>query len=806
MKLFHKKLAFAGIIIILAGILFLLPAKKDSYAQNSTTDSPEIIVVFKKKPTVSVLSAFSNSATQNLEIKNSITASNAMVFKVPAGDVETVMKNVAKDPTVYAVFPNYKLSLYSIPNDLYIAATPAPGLPRQQWNMFSLKLAGTDRSAWDVTTGSPGVVLAVIDTGINSTHPDFAGKIASLVDCSTGPCAEVSSMNDNFPGGHGTHVAGLAGAATNNGAGIASSGYNTKLMILRVMDASGATATDNFLNAIRWAADHGAKVINSSFGIVEDSISPGGKEQFDNAVNYAWDKGIVVVAAAGNCRGNTNGRTGCEINPNGDITVITGYAQNSKVYPAASANAIAVAATLADNTIASYSEQNDSTNVNLKDWVDVAAPGGDGNCSDATKSCIYSTLPTNQYGWDSGTSMASPMVAGVAALVFAAYPGITNQQVRCVIEKTANPNIAKGPTNNGLVDALAAVSAKENSVVSNLCNLSTLGISPTPSPTGVTVSTTPNLTPSPTPTAAPVLSITPSPSPRVTVTATPTVTPTTGPTATPTMTPYPTTVSSRLPKIPPNPYPLAPYCSAGSSGASSFLSISSLPPPGQLDAPCVDTSNCAVGLGCASGTFSCVSMNTQNVVILAGTPGSDIPSLMVTPYQKNMPEKNYEQVARSAAQSAADFNNALYDRIVIDNQCKGACFVDTTDGKIGWTIDINKAKVKELISQGKLSIAEIETFNKNFLRLKGNAYGTSDKWEDDFYLPAVSKTVHDTVKNKDVIIVLEPIGPRTETNAQGQEVVRAGVTKEEMDEFCKSGCSIDAIGVMRNEKGGVRVL
>lgn len=556
-RLFHAQLVRAGLSVILLFIAILLPGKKVVYAQNSATATPEIIVVFKHKPTVSVLSAFSNSTTQNLEIKNGITASNAMVFSVTTGDVQTVMQNIAKDPTVSAVFPNYKLNLYSLPNDTYIAATPAPGLPRQQWNMFNLKLAGTGNSAWDVTKGSPSVVLAVIDTGTNSTHPDFAGKFASLVDCVNGTCAEISTMNDNFPGGHGTHVAGLAGAATNNGEGIASSGYNTKLMIIRVMDANGETRTDNFLNAMRWAADHGAKVINSSFGIVEDSIGSGGIDEFNSAVAYAWGKGAVVVAAAGNCRGNTNGRKGCEIYPNGDITNITGYAQNSKVYPAASPNVISVAATLVDNSMASYSEQNDSSNNNLKNWVDVAAPGGDGECSNATKSCIYSTIPTNQYGWDSGTSMASPQVAGVAALVFAANPGITNQQVKCVIENTANPNIAKGPTNNGLVDALAAVSAKDNSVVSNLCQLNTLNISSTPTPTGAAVSTTPNLTPSPTPSVTPILSITPSPGPTVAVSATPT----TGPTATPTVTPYPTTgVSSRLPKTAPNPYPSGPYC------------------------------------------------------------------------------------------------------------------------------------------------------------------------------------------------------------------------------------------------------
>lgn len=526
---FHAQPAKAGLFVILLFIAFLLPLKNISYAQNAATTgaSNEIIVVFKNKPTVSVLSAFSNSTTQNLEIKNGITASSAMVFSVPDGDVKTAMAEIAKDPNVASVFPNYRMNLLAIPNDPMVLAAPLVGFPRQQWNLFNLKLAGTDRSAWDVTTGSASVIVAVIDTGVNSAHPDLAGKISSLVDCSSSTCATVVSMTDNHAAGHGTHVAGLVGAATNNNEGIAGSGYNTKIMAVKVMDAAGNTDSDNFFNAIRWAADHGAKVINTSFGVVADGLPQAAIAEYNNAAAYAWGKGAVVVAAAGNCRGNTNGREGCEIRQ--ENGTITGYAQNSRMYPAASPNVISVAASTVDNTIASYSEQNDPANANVGNWISVAAPGGDGACTDATKTCIFSTVPTNQYFWQSGTSMASPQVAGVAALIYAANSGLTNDRVKNIIETTANKSAPVGSvTNFGLVDALAAV----NAAVGNSTDAT-----PTPTPTG-------NIAPSLTPTTATTSSATPTPG---------------GPTATPTVTPYPT-VPPRLPKTPPNPYPQAPYC------------------------------------------------------------------------------------------------------------------------------------------------------------------------------------------------------------------------------------------------------
>lgn len=507
MNLSIKKALFLAVSAV---FLFLL-SEKAVYAQ----DPKEFIVVFKNKPTSALILALSNNSTRSLQIKNGITASNSIVYSVPDGDLNTVMNEVAKDSNVAAVFPNYRLHALAVPNDPMAASVS----PQSQWNLYKLNLAGSGRSAWDVTTGLTSTVVAVIDTGVQSNHTDLAGKIASLVDCSGGTCNEVTSMTDNDPKGHGTTVAGLVAAATNNSQGIAGVGYNTKLMILRVQDAAGQTTTDSFFNAIKWAADHGARVISISFGVLADNLNAVAIAAHNDTINYALGKGAVVVAAAGNCGGATSGYEACAIYPNGDVTTISGYAQNSKLYPAASPNVISVSATTTTDALAGYSEHNDATSGN---WISVAAPGGDGLCSDSTKTCILSTVPTNQYFWDSGTSMSAPQVAGVAALVWAANPGLTNSQVKSIIETSANHNILAG-SNYGLVDALAAVTAASAASNNTPTPFATIGLPP--------------------PTRA----------------VSPTITPTAGPTATPTVTPYPTT-GARLPKTQSLPYPTGPYC------------------------------------------------------------------------------------------------------------------------------------------------------------------------------------------------------------------------------------------------------
>ena len=238
--------------------------------------------------------------------------------------------------------------------------------------------------AWEVTSGEASVVIAVLDTGIDKGHEDLAGKVIAEVNFTDSP-----TTNDVY--GHGTHVAGIIAAAANNGVGIAGMAYDCRLLNVKVADDDGIFNSSVAAKGIRWAVEHGAEVINISLFSTEPS------RDMEEAINYAWSKGVVVVAAAGNCIG-------------------------TKIpYPAYYSNCLAVAATDSNDCVASWSSWGD--------WVDVAAPGVD----------IYSTLPGNRYGNKSGTSMAAAHVSGLAGLLFALRSdknanGFINDEVRAAIE------------------------------------------------------------------------------------------------------------------------------------------------------------------------------------------------------------------------------------------------------------------------------------------------------------------------------------------------------------------------------------
>jgi thermitase len=254
--------------------------------------------------------------------------------------------------------------------------------------------------AWEVTSGEASVVIAVLDTGIDSEHEDLAGKVIAEVNFT-------DSLTTNDIYGHGTHVAGIIAAAANNGAGIAGIAYNCRLMNVKVADDCGSFESPVAAKGIRWAVEHGAKVINISLFSTESS------RELEEAINYAWSKGVVVVAAAGNFIGI------------------------KAAYPAYYSDCLAVAATDSNDCVASWSSWGD--------WVDVAAPGVD----------IYSTLPGNRYGSKSGTSMAAAHVSGLAGLLFALKSdrnsnGFVNDEVRAVIEGSCDAvaiSVVKGRIN-----------------------------------------------------------------------------------------------------------------------------------------------------------------------------------------------------------------------------------------------------------------------------------------------------------------------------------------------------------------------
>ncbi len=316
------------------------------------------------------------------QLKAEITALGVQVIGVQAGTVEAWVAAYGRNPNVEYAEPNYIAYAIGIPNDTYFG---------KQWGMTKIRAP----EAWGVTTGNSGVKIAILDTGIYQNHEDLKGKIAGNRNFTNSP-----TVDDRY--GHGTHVAGIAAAATNNGKGVAGVGYDSRLLNVKVLNDQGSGYYSWVANGIIWAADNGAKVINMSLGGSSSSST------LENAVNYAWSKGVVLVAAAGNS-GNS-----------------------SPLYPAYYKNCIAVAATDKNDAKASWS--------NFGEWVDVAAPGVD----------IFSTLPNHKnyisrtygkslnYDYLSGTSMATPHVAGLAALVWATGYGTSNASVRNRIESTAD--------------------------------------------------------------------------------------------------------------------------------------------------------------------------------------------------------------------------------------------------------------------------------------------------------------------------------------------------------------------------------
>jgi subtilisin family serine protease len=311
---------------------------------------------------------------------------------------------LAAAPGVEWAEPNYTIALDLIPND--------PQFAIRQTIYLSDYLQMP--AAWDFTMGRPEIVVAILDTGVDINHEDLATGIWTnpleipnngIDDDGNGFVDDVHGWNfaqgsnsvaDDH--GHGTHVAGIAAARTNNVKGIAGMAGGATIMPVKVFPPPpNAIGTyEDLIMGIIYAADNGARVINMSLGATSYSR---GEEA---AVDYAWAHGAVVVAAAGN--------------------------QGSNVYhyPAAHPNVLAVAATDASDQRVPFS--------NWGDFVDVAAPGYS----------VYSTYRNNSYGSMSGTSMASPHVAGLAALILSLNPQLTNAQVRELIEQNSDDRGAAG--------------------------------------------------------------------------------------------------------------------------------------------------------------------------------------------------------------------------------------------------------------------------------------------------------------------------------------------------------------------------
>ncbi len=459
-------------------------------------------IVVKFKDGISDAAINQDLLRYNASVKSHNLAINTIVIAVPVGQEENIRAQLTRDGLVKYAKPDFIMHTQSVPNDTYFANQW--GLSNSGQNIRGQTGVANDdihaEAAWSVATGA-GIKVAILDTGIDLNHPDLAGKVV------TQRVFITSSIDDGF--GHGTHVSGIIAANSNNNQGIAGTCPGCQLMIGKVLDDSGSGPNSGIANAITWAADNGANVISMSLA------GQNFPQDIQDAVNYAWNKNVVVVAAAGNC-GDSNFRL------NGCTT------ENPMEYPAALQNVVSVANT--DNK-----DQKSSTS-NYGSWVKIAAPGTN----------IFSTLPTHSYALQAshhtalnydyltGTSQATPMVAGVAALIWSTLPaGTANQTVVDRLLNTADKITGTGTYwQNGRLDAAMAVGAVTVPVVTvtpaptfvcegsqtSICNPTstpTININPT-----VTVGPTnpePSITQTPpgvtnTPELSPTISPSPNPS------------------------------------------------------------------------------------------------------------------------------------------------------------------------------------------------------------------------------------------------------------------------------------------------------
>ncbi|MFB7641233.1 S8 family serine peptidase [Peribacillus butanolivorans] len=372
----HKFIQLSLSVIL---ILMILPSYQPEAAESPQTDG--VLVKYKE--------------TNNEPIRDLIET-----VDVPKGETtDNLIKELEDQKNVEYAEPNYLFKKMESPNDpAYI----------DQWHHKTL---GT-QAAWTKTMGSKEMVVAIIDDGIDRNHEDLKGKIDHPYDA-------VRNRKNIIPvGEHGTHIAGIIAGSANNDLGGTGVAPNIKIMPINVFNGKYADTAD-IIEAIHYAVQQGADIINMSLG--ETSYS----EALNKAVQEAYSKGLLIVAATGN-----EGDMGKSV---------------QRVYPAAFSHVISVAATDSKDKRTSYS--------NYHSTVDIAAPGD----------YILSTLPNNRYGWMSGTSMATPMVAGVAALIWSNEPKLTKYEVEYRLYDSALDLGTKGKDiyyGNGRVNAKKALEMK----------------------------------------------------------------------------------------------------------------------------------------------------------------------------------------------------------------------------------------------------------------------------------------------------------------------------------------------------------
>ncbi len=432
----HQRLKTALILIILIGSTQLLHAEP-RYDTKSIIIKTKTQMVTKsvtlldaesfKTQSWGLFSRLPNYPTKIKRLSRIQRRSNPQVLSLHFDtnqDIKALITQLKSDPNVITAEPNL---IYQIPETQF---TPNDPLVSEQYHLDLLHMP----EAWNISSGNADVTIAIIDTGIDINHPDLKNQFwqntpevngfTGIDDDNNGKIddkygwnfnAESTQINDVY--GHGTHVSGIAAAQVNNGIGVAGIAFNCKIMSLKTnVNDSDSFYVEDLIAALNYATEMQVDVINMSLG------GSGQSPLFNEAIEDAYDAGIVVVVAAGN--------------EHVDI-------ENADISPAIHPDVITVAA--ADST-----GEVDSRYSNYGDAVDILAPG----------TSIYSTYPPSSYQTLTGTSMATPIVTGVVALLKSIYQDATPTQIYNAITKSALDKGRVGKdsrTGYGLIQPAAAL-------------------------------------------------------------------------------------------------------------------------------------------------------------------------------------------------------------------------------------------------------------------------------------------------------------------------------------------------------------
>jgi thermitase len=415
----------------------ILLTSVSAFAAPKIESVPGEFIVRLKKDVITTKSLRSLSETLGAKIKSTIPGQNIVVVQRPVFEIEkSAVKSLSQNELVDIVEPNYIYRMNKMSNDPMIEQLWGLKNVGQKDSGGTAGVKGLDinvEKAWDIQTGSKKTIVAVIDTGVDENHPDLKENMwtnvaelngkAGVDDDGNGVIDDIHGFNSITGSGnalddqgHGSHCSGTIGAKGNDGAGIVGVNWDVSIMAVKFLDANGSGTLENAIKSIDYATRMGAKVLSNSWG------GGGFSQTLFDSIKRSEAAGAIFIAAAGNDSNNNDA---------------------SPSYPASYVidNIVSVAAN--DNTgkIASFSNFG-------KNSVHIGAPGVN----------IYSSTGGKYDSW-SGTSMATPHVSGVAALLWSNEPNLTAAQIKQRLLVTARPvSGLRGKTRTGgMVDAYAAL-------------------------------------------------------------------------------------------------------------------------------------------------------------------------------------------------------------------------------------------------------------------------------------------------------------------------------------------------------------